>query len=112
MVEYGECKERNADHHGEGGEVVGVGGGNEALVLVVAQRPNRNLNRVVDSRVAQTVVVDLELENPVNVRQGKVHRIHSIFVAQGRSDKGVQSMEVHLHVRSSERHPLALKSRL
>ena len=42
-VEEDEGEDKDAGHHREGAGVVGVGGGDEALVLVVHQRVNRHL---------------------------------------------------------------------
>ena len=42
-MEEHECKDADSGHHAEGAGVVGEGGHDETLILVVTERDNRNL---------------------------------------------------------------------
>ena len=48
-------------HHAEGGRVVGIGGGNEPLVLVVAERMDGHLHALLHPAQPKPGIVDLNI---------------------------------------------------
>lgn len=60
VVQEHEAEEEDSQHHGERAHVVGVGGGDEPLILGVLQRPHRHLGKE-DMWVKRETVAALSL---------------------------------------------------
>ena len=68
VVDEDTGEQDHTHHHREGGSVVGEGGGDEPLVLCVPEGPDGYLCAAVEVAVAESHVVNLELEHAVHIR--------------------------------------------
>lgn len=69
MVEEHKAEDEEAEHHGEGTGIVGIGRGDETLKLGVLPGTNRYLCSTVQVDVTSTPVVHLELKYTIDVRE-------------------------------------------
>ena len=81
MVKEHEGEHEHSKHHAEGGRVVGVGGWDESLVLVVAQRAHWHLGGGGDTGQTKAMVVNLKLKfgNKETMFYGKIRCNNSYF---------------------------------
>ena len=89
MVKLDEREEEDAEHHRKGAGVVWESGRNESIILCVLQRTHRHLRGREQVCIADTFVVNVELENSVNVWKFEFSLKVSIVVFQGGSHERV-----------------------
>jgi len=104
-VEEDEAEEEEAEHHGEGGRVIRISGDDEAFVLSVLQRSNGDLGGMIEFGESDSVVIDFELVNAINIREFESRDEVSIDWDQGSADERVDANKFQLHVFGLERHP-------
>mmetsp|Transcript_24995 Transcript_24995/g.80540 ORF Transcript_24995/g.80540 Transcript_24995/m.80540 type:complete len:610 (-) Transcript_24995:461-2290(-) len=107
VVQEHKAEHEEAAHHGQGARVVRERGRDEALILVVAEGPHRDLIAQEQSRVARPPVHDAELVDAIHIG----HLEHggeaaTVVVLEGGAHVGVQHDELHLHVVRGVRLPL------
>jgi hypothetical protein len=111
MIEKDEREEEETDEHRERRRVVRIGGENEALVLVVAQRSHGHARDGLERREAGTCVDGAKREDAVDVGQHELERVAAGALADWREEGahvGVEHAKLELHVAGDERLPLAL----
>ena len=73
VIELNEREQEDADDHGGGACIVGIGGGYEPLVLRVLEGPHRHGGGREQVGVADASIVHVKLEYAVHVRQLEGH---------------------------------------
>ena len=107
MIELNEREEEDGPDHRESADIVGISGANETRILGVLERSHRNLGGREEVRVADSVVVDVELEDAVDVRELELSHEVAAGRLESRADERVQADELALDVGAFERFPFA-----
>lgn len=108
MIELNEREEEDGDNHRESADIVWVSGANETWVLGVLERSHRNLGGREEVRIADSVVVDVELEDTVDVWELELSHEVAAGRLESRADERVQADELELDVGVFERFPFAV----
>lgn len=111
-VQENEREQEHAHHHGKRAHIVRIRAQDEPLILRVLQRSYRHLSSAVEMRVSDTIVIDFELVNSVDVgyfKSGFV--LAGGFAFQRRANERVDAHKFQLNVFGSEWFPFPVLQR-
>jgi hypothetical protein len=107
IIEENKAEDKDAEHHRERADIIGISGQNEALVLGVLKGSDTDLSGTVDIRESDSLIVHFELIDTINVGYLEVRHISVSHFLQDSPHKRINSDEFQLNISAIERNPFS-----